>query len=241
MKHESSFSDETLNAFVDNQLLPIEKDRIYQELEHDKELSDYVCRLRTVHEMVQDAYAPPLLPAMKSGRMKQLAPWHFINVAAVLLLFIAGGLTGWFGHAQFQQTTTPTESAALHQTAAPLQPHSVLLHLSSGEPERIDAALRETERMLKQARQEAKPLLVEVLANDTGLNLLREDNSEFAARIAALQQEYGNVTFMACAKALQRMNEQGVHYDLVPEAQIVPSALDEIVKRMESGWVYIHV
>jgi intracellular sulfur oxidation DsrE/DsrF family protein len=33
----------------------------------------------------------------------------------------------------------------------------------------------------------------------------------------------------------------GIKVDLVPEARIAPSALDQIIHRLKDGWVYIKV
>jgi len=241
MNHKHSFSDEAINAFIDNQLLAEEKERFYTGLEQDKDLSHYVCRLRTMHELIQDAYNPETLPPLASQRKTRNSWNRLCRAAAVLLLFVAGGTAGWFGRGQMYQDIDVAALATQATAASHARERSVLLHISSGDPERINMALGEAERMLQRAHEDGTPLQLEILANDGGLNLLRAGNVDVAAKIAALKQDYGNVSFMACAKALQRLQEKGVHYKLVPQAQVVPSALDEIVERMEKGWIYIRV
>ncbi len=241
MNHQHSFSDEAINAFIDNQLLTEEKERFYTSLEQDDELSRHVCRLRTMHELIQDAYDPEVLPPQGRQR-KQGKSWgRFCRAAAVLLLFVAGGTAGWIGRGELRQEATLSSLATQHAALAQLRERSVLLHISSGDPEHISMALGEAERMLQRAQSEGTPLKLEILANDSGLNLLRAGNSDVAGKIAELQKNYSNVSFTACAKALQRLQEKGVHYDLVPQAKVVPSALDEIVERMEKGWIYVRV
>lgn len=241
MNREHPFSDETLNAFVDSQLLTEEKERIYQGLEQDKELTQYVCRLRTVHDLIQDAYDPTTLPPQKTNSRRSVSWSHLCRAAAVILLFVAGGTVGWLGHAQLHNDPTAGALASAITGTAQTRGRSVLLHISNGDAEHISMALTEAERMLQRARDDGTPLQLEILANDSGLNLLRANNGEFSARVAELKRDYSNVDFMACAKALERLKDKGVDYKLVPQARVVPSALDEIVERMENGWIYIRV
>jgi intracellular sulfur oxidation DsrE/DsrF family protein len=46
---------------------------------------------------------------------------------------------------------------------------------------------------------------------------------------------------LACHRAIQRLEEMGVKVQLVPEARIAPSALEQIIQRLQQGWVYIKV
>jgi len=54
------------------------------------------------------------------------------------------------------------------------------------------------------------------------------------------KRKYSNLSFLACQKTLQRLKlEHGIDAPLLPEVLVVPSALDEIVNRLEKGWSYI--
>jgi anti-sigma factor RsiW len=62
MSQEKRFSDEFLNAFVDNQIAAEEKSRAYVEIQRDEALNRQVCELRKLHDLVQLAYREPPAP-----------------------------------------------------------------------------------------------------------------------------------------------------------------------------------
>ena len=118
----------------------------------------------------------------------------------------------------------------------------MLLHLSSAEPDKLDRALDTAEQLLATYRSQDKPIEVELVANAGGLELLRADISPYAERVRALQRQYDNLTFMACQTAMDRLRrEKHVSPDLLPEALVTPNALEEILNRLQQGWVYISV
>jgi len=86
MNKETRFSDEFLNAFVDNQLDPQEKGRAYAEISQDERLNRRVCELRKLHDLVQLAYrdvpAPPARTNTPAARRNRLG---FGAAAAVVL------------------------------------------------------------------------------------------------------------------------------------------------------------
>lgn len=240
MMNEYALSDEVINSFIDNQLTTEEKQRIYSVQQEDQALSDYICRLRTLHNLIHDAYQDEAIPPQPEA-------WHKRDLkrikyaAAVVLLFTFGLTTGWFGHKQWNHELRYSTHIGSTNSTTPAASRNVLLHVSSNDPERLASALNEAERLLIKSKERRIPLQLEILANEGGLDLLRSDATRYQSRITELTTNYGNVSFLACAKALQRLQEQGVDSQLVPEARIIPSALDEIVERMEKGWLYIKV
>ena len=68
---------------------------------------------------------------------------------------------------------------------------------------------------------------------------MRKDVSMYQERIKNLVTEYNNVRFLACSRAIKRLESQGIDVKLLPEIQIAPSALEQIIQRMQTGWQYI--
>ena len=62
MHHEKQYSDEHLNAFIDNQLDTAEKAELLDALRHDDELSQRVCKLQKLHNLVQLSYQSVEVP-----------------------------------------------------------------------------------------------------------------------------------------------------------------------------------
>lgn len=251
MSAERNISDEHLNAFVDNQLDADEKSRILLAINADETLNRRACELRRLRELVQHAYdTPPPSPPRQSfsGRGKT---WRQITAASLLLAL--GGTLGWFSHAQQAQ---PLELQAMYldeekafQTAklnqAPIAERSerkILLHISSAEPDKLERALDTAEELLTTYEKLRQPIELELVANAGGLNLLRADTSPYAERIRQLQWQYENLTFLACQTAMDRLRrEHASTPELLPEAIITPSALEEILNRLQQGWMYISV
>ena len=90
-------------------------------------------------------------------------------------------------------------------------------------------------------RKPRKPIELEVIANAGGLDLFREEASPYAMRIQQLSEQYPNVKFIACTNAIERLREKGIEPHLIKSVHRGPTALDQVVKRMNDGWTYIKI
>ncbi|RMG30670.1 MAG: hypothetical protein D6721_03210 [Gammaproteobacteria bacterium] len=257
MSTPSPISDEQLNAFLDHQLDPEERERLLGVLEHDAELRRRACELRNLSELVRHAYDPRVLPRPRSAVPVRQRPW-VQGVAAALLLGL-GTTLGWFLHPAGGPGTRPPaidpkvmyldqerafQTASLSEAPEVHGARKVLLHISSNDPRKMEAALDTAERLVRTYRARHIPVEVEVVANAGGLDLLRADVSPFADRIHALHQKYEELTFYACRTALSRlMAAKGLHNPppLLEDALLTPNALDQILERLQEGWVYMSI
>ncbi len=226
-------SDEELNAFLDEQLDSHERDRVLEAINTDVRVNQRMSELRLLRDMVQHAYEEPPHQNRFSGQVstKSSSRWA---VAASFVLTL-GVLLGWFGH----QGVVEKNQLASTTVNSPAKLSNVILHLSSSSPERISAALDKAEEMLAAYQAQNKDLRLEIVANDGGLNLMRNGISSFQPRIQQLKSKYGNIEFLACAKAIKRLQEKGVDVELLPEVKVAPSALRQIIQRMQEDWHYI--
>jgi uncharacterized protein len=118
----------------------------------------------------------------------------------------------------------------------------IVFHLTT--PDQFTAAelLDDVEQMLDTYKEEGKPLRVEIVSNGEGLDFLRESMSMFKDRIHEMSQRYANLTFVACKNTIDRVEVQhGVDVKIVPDAEIINSGVDYVVKRQQEGWIYIRV
>lgn len=115
MSQDKRFSDEFLNAFVDNQIAAEEKSQAFIEIGQDEALNRQVCELRKLHDLVQLAYREPPAPPARaaSGFDTRRARVRF-GVAASALLTLGIVL----GSQIRMPVTAPTVTAA---TAAATQ------------------------------------------------------------------------------------------------------------------------
>ena len=234
MNKDEHFSEEQLNAFVDGELEPEEKSRLYNESAHSPDLDQRLCQQRKVKELVQHAYED--VPPARGTGGTPIVRGGFFSRALVASVLIGVGLAGGFiAHNLIApgQGDGPLTLAAGGQ--AVVESNNYLLHVVSGEPEEMMAAL-EHARYLLETADDGEVRQVEIIANEQGLNLLREDITPFANEITTLQKN--DVVLYACSKTIQRLEEKGVEVILVPEANPNYTALDRVVTRMQEGWKY---
>lgn len=227
MNKDEHISEEQLNAFVDGELDPEEKSRLFNESEHSAELDQRMCQQRKLKELMKHAYIDVPPPERIAG--SQLARSSFLGRSLVAgILLVLGIAGGFFAHNYLDQMRA-------NDVLATTNIHNYLLHVTSGEPEMMLAALEEARKILDSAAN-GEFRQVEIIANEKGLDLLRTDITPYAEEIIALQKN--NVVFYACSKTIERLEEKGVTVQLVPFANPNYTALDRVVKRMQDGWRY---
>lgn len=230
MNKDEHISEEQLNAFVDGELDPEEKSRLFNESEHSAELDQRLCQQRKLKELVKHAYID--VPPPKHRTSSHLAQPGFLGRSLVAGIMLVLGLSGGFiVHNYFDQS----RDLATSVVSEPTQIQNYLLHVVSGEPEQMLAALEQARYLLESAG-ENEFRQVEIIANEQGLNLLRSDITPYAEQISTLQRN--NVVFYACSKTIERLEEKGVKVQLVPYANPDYTALDRVVTRMQDGWIY---
>lgn len=76
---------------------------------------------------------------------------------------------------------------------------------------------------------------VELVCHGPGLDLLVTSKSKASKAVADWSAQ--GVTFAACNNTMRRRNVK--KEDLLPSAQVVPSAMTELVLKQEKGWAYV--
>ncbi len=239
-----NYSDEHLNAYLDNELAGEERTHLIEELRDNDDLRQRVCKLEQVRNMVSIAYHDLPEPQHKIETHSRRFSSYASVAASVLILF--GLIAGWFGHATFQQSDKSlvqlADNVLINKPVGSVEPWKVLLHVTSDDPYRLNVLLNETENILREFEDKQQKVAIQILANGKGLNMLRNDKSHYAKRINDLQSNYNNLVFMACAKAIARVQEKtGAAVPLLPNTKIAPSALSETLNRQRDGWTYIKI
>ena len=243
-KDPRNISNELLNAYLDDELDGEERAEILTALENDKALAGRLCELRNIKELTQFAYSMP--PAEQNSPRQRRVAGQYASLAIAATLFLAiGSLVGWFAHDQLSidtlTRTQQSQAAAANSIDVTSEHKKVILHIDSAEPEKLLSALDSAEDLLSTSADSGNPLTLEIIANAKGLDLLRVDTTPAAKRISELSTRYDNLSILACNRAIERLQELGIKVQLVPEAKVAPSALDQIVHRLKQGWVYIKV
>ncbi|MEO6147445.1 MAG: hypothetical protein ABIT70_10435 [Sulfuriferula sp.] len=235
-------SQEQLNAFIDGELDLIERDRLFIALEDNPELAHELCELRAVKAMVCHGYEEPP-QAFQKCIPRQFSISHYMATGLVLVLGLA---VGWFG----RDWHTPQRS--LIQNHAKLQlpislsglktdTRKIVLHIDSDQPVKVQTLLDDVDYLLQHQKVMGQPVQIEVIANNYGLDLLRADVTPYAARIEKLARQHANISFVACGQTMRRLDLEGVKVKLLPETRVAPTAIGEIINRLQHGWTYIKV
>lgn len=234
MNHE--ISEETLHAFIDGELALDESERLIARLREDPPLAARVCELRDLQSMLRIAYAEPPARAASQRRWThgERIPARFL--AGVLL--IVGLASGWLLRGLAPGDLGIIQVAHLVGTA---DAGKVLLHLDTAAPERMQHVLDSAEHILDAAERNGRTVQVEIVANSHGLGLLRAHVSPHAARIRHLHARHDNLEFVACGQTIARLAHEGKIIELLPVTRTAPSAIGEIVDRLQQGWTYIRV
>lgn len=243
------FSDEQLNAFVDNQLESRDKDELFAAMRSDEALSRQVCALQKVREVVQFAYESPPAPPSRPAQAEQRRRSFFLRSLAASVLVMCGGVLGWLLHdhlaftAGYKPLAGSRSTAHLEQILASSRDERAILHISSANAHTMQAVLDDAELLLTQFARNKRQLTLEIIANSGGLELLRTDTSPYAHRIAELQQRFpGSITFLACRQTMQKLwHEEQIEAQLLPGITIASSAADQISLRLQQGWTYLSV
>ncbi|MFZ3042488.1 MAG: hypothetical protein WA108_12010 [Thiobacillus sp.] len=239
-------SDETLHAFVDGELDVAESETLIARIRDDQELAQRVCALRTLQSMVRLAYAEPPVAA---GRELRPAPRRqFMQRCAYGCLVLVAGLSGgWVLRGLEPQAVAAAPVAVqggFHQMVSLTQaadPNRVMLHLDSAAPDKMRAVLDQAEQLLDEAERQGRTMQLEIIANSGGIDLLRAEVSPHAARMARMTQRHANLNWVACSQSISRFTNDGEKVVLLPATQTAPTAIGEIVTRLQQGWTYVRV
>jgi intracellular sulfur oxidation DsrE/DsrF family protein len=234
MNEHREISDELLNAFADNELDGAEKAELLERLAADAALRAKVCETWHLKELVRSAH--PLPAKRKDDQPPRRWQLFGLPLAAGLLLAI-GATSGWLVHDQYDESWLPGPQVKTIQA----QGNKVLLHLVSNEPAEIDRALHQAEQLASTRDSRGRVMQVELIANGNGVRLLQASDSQLARRVETMRRHHNNLRLVACDEAMDRLRERGVDFTLLPEVDVVPSAVDEIATRLNQGWRYLQV
>jgi intracellular sulfur oxidation DsrE/DsrF family protein len=238
-------SDETLHAFIDGELDVPETEVLITRMREDQALAQRVCALRSLQSMVRLAYAEP---PTGTGRRQSAARGRRLAQRCAVggIVLVAGLSAGWAlrGRAGLAVAAVPTAAEGGYQAVSLMQradPDRVMLHLDSAAPDRMQAVLDQAERLLDEADRQGRAMQLEVIANSRGIGLLRAGVSPHAERIAQMQRRHANLHWVACAQSIARFTADGEKVELLPATRTAPTAIGEIVTRLQQGWTYIRV
>jgi hypothetical protein len=229
--------DVRLNALVDGELASADAADLMAQVAADPDLRQRLGQITLTKAMVRQAYAgvvpPPAVQARPAGRGPRFA-------LAALALVVVAAAGGWWARGDL--SAPPERPLAIDGAARPgAATGHVILHIGSAAPGDGLAVLERAEGLVAAARDAGGAVSIEIVANGPGLDLLRTAVSPHAQRIEALRRSYPALTLVACGQTVQKLRDAGADTRLLPGTVLATSALDQIVLRLQQGWVYVRV
>lgn len=244
-KHQdTSISVEEINAFIDDELIHEDRQRVREQVKKNPELTQLICDIDQIQDWIKEAYeVVPEPKSPKTGwRVHALLP----GALAAMTLLTVGALAGWFAgkisstdtaHAATMLQASNQPQNVEYATAPTAVARNVILRLGSDSPQKFRETLNRVEHVMKtSARQPG--FQMEVLANSDGLNFLRADTSPYAKQIEALMKKYPNLHFMVCGTSLKNIEKSGQKAKLLPNVRVTSSAVEQVAQRIREGWSY---
>lgn len=238
MTHPDPVSEEQLNALLDNELDAEERACVLTAIEQNPALQARYNELKQLKGLIANAYQ--VVPAHRPNEYKRLKSVNYARAGfASAALILIGILIGWSIHPQMNEYSDLNFQYVEKLGASTINGDKILLHINTNNPSRVQASLHWAENILQYSRRNHTHLDLEVVVNAEGLKILRVE-SPYAQEIAHLTKEFDNIKFLACGMAKQNaMLRENKPIKLLPEARDIPAALEQIVTRMQQGWIYL--
>ena len=223
MNNENYFSDEHLNAFVDDQLDSAERNRVVEALARDADLSLRINELRKLKELVRYAYNTPT----KVHSMARRSPSRLISSALAAGLLSAAAAGGWYWHA-----SSSGVDASAPVVANVTKKRGVVLQISDNDPAKWDIALINAKNIRKEFPQEKMD--IEIVAYGPGLEMFKKDS-----RLGQRLDDAANsgVKLLACGNTMEFTRT--TQDQLNSSVEVVKAGVVEILQKQEQGYSYI--
>jgi len=234
-------SDEMVNAFIDDELDQQDKLAIKSAMVDDDVLRSRIESLCTLKKSVKHSYQQlPVLDGRSSAN--RTISVHWMKAVAMVSLLTTGLIFGWLVRGEYDAGEQMDFAKTIQlDTQLPEQSSKIILHVSSSEPDRLSYTLQQVSGIIEKYTRHQMDFEIEVVAHASGIDLLREDVSPYKKEIMDVMERYQNVTFIACNNAVDRLRLQGIEPRLIPRTRTNVTAVDQIVKRLQQGWVYLKV
>jgi len=232
------FSEDMVNAYADGELQGSEKTEFEAALLNDSELQHMLDEVLQLKSVLCNAYKDIEEPVQRQS------PVVNYRVASYIGLFLLAFSGGWLSDSFVNSTNTASTQLNIATQMASSDSAALnkyILHIGTHDNEKFKRALDEAEALLVKY-QNTKPVIeLEVIANAGGLDLFRENATQYSERVKRISQVYPNIRFIACSNAIERLREKGIEPNLINTVHQGPTALDQVVMRMNEGWSYIKI
>lgn len=154
---------------------------------------------------------------------------------------LAGGLTTFI--AGLCVFTAASIARVSDVTAAAHKPpiHHVVILIDSDNERIMGHAISYSLNIARSYAAKNERVMIEVVANGSGIKVFRADTSPLQQPLAALRLTIPGIVFSMCDSSRQIAGQREGHaIALIAGARLVPFGIGRVVELEESGWAYVH-
>lgn len=119
--------------------------------------------------------------------------------------------------------------------------HRIVILIDSDDEKVMGHAISYSMNLARSYAQKNEKVKIEVVANGSGIKLLRADTSPLQQPLALLRQAIPDIVLTMCDSSRQIAEQkEGRAITLVAGARLVPFGIGRVVELQEAGWSYIH-
>lgn len=249
MSTGSKYTREDICAFIDGEMTEERAEQIKKAMQYDAALRENINGVREIRSLYRLAYQDTSTTSSFVERANKTYAVRASFLALAASLFIIVGVSlGWLIHSP--SVIQPVETSGLKSFFSLKEfilanennsPTNAILRIKQ-EPEHLVAALDDIEHLLLKYKKKNRAFNLEVIVHAAGLNILRADVTPVGRRIQDMLSRHKNLSFLACNKTIRRLkDEKGIKVELLPGVLVVPSAIEQVLKRLQEKWAYIQV
>ncbi len=237
MQEFDHIDDQLLGSFVDGELDAAGSQTVIQAMHKDPVIRDRVYKLLRAKDLMRLGFRHEQLPADENPitqNVRRKYPSRLVASIAVLMISIA---SAFFGYKLGSHSTATSEHIAASATDPQL--HRVILHIDESNPQFFSKALTYAIDYIR--AHEAQGGEVAVIANASGIDLMRPNTTPFEQQVREIMRNYNNIHFIACAAAIRELQKKGINPVFFDNVDTHKPAMDQIIQHVQEGWTYIKV
>lgn len=238
MKSQSHFTDEVLNAYIDDELSTQDALSLLEAMQQDAGLASRVNELRRLKLLVTTTYS------IKNEEGKSAGNKNSVNMSLVAsVVLILGAISGWLAHDYLLiDDSNPASLTKINAINKNKDVWNIVLHVNSNDKYVQKTILDETENLLESFKSSRKKVRVEIVAYGKGVFLFDSEKSKYKERLAALKNNFSNLSYAVCGRTIKRLEKvEGRKIQLISNLTVARSGLYQIIKRQKQGWNYIRI
>lgn len=247
MKDYFSKSNETLNAFVDDELDETERQDIINEQVEDQKLAEAICELRVVKDMVRAARPQSEYLDINVSLPKQhyYRKW-FAAASLILVLFSFVASTDLYRNSTTIISSNASGSYSdvteLLQAQQEHQELKLVLHIFMSSDMAAMKLFEQLDEVLEYSAVNQRRAQVQVIASGQGIRVLQQGESAYQDKITYISTQYDSVEFVACQRSMSRLAaKQNLAIRILPEVLLTHSGPELIKRRQKQGWATVEI